>query len=319
MNIEALKKVRRVNLNVYNDSYTEAMPLRDLANTSLTQPLYANSVSVIRYSIPNREMPIFTYNNNLYKIRMSFQGNTYTQYISYIDLSGTGGDIYEISHLLQILNQGIKECWTGLNALITLPAEIPRFIYDINSEHYKIEAVTTGYKTTLSFPVTISVNDAMMEILQSLPVKYNTTPYSDTPYTFLFNPTAENTVGIYTIIEQECCTLSSYADPRQLIVASQLPIVPEIIAGDGKGNSGQSVINIMHSIIFNYSDGVKGFRNNLDFITTVNDYRPVSLSASPIYNISTSLYYITRDGRQRSFMVPPRTSVNVLLEFQLRE
>ena len=323
MNIETLKTVQRVNLNKYNPSKTEAIPLDALGNSTLTQPLYANSVSVIRYSIPNRETPIFTFFKDIYQMRLSYNGFTYTKYVDFIDLSGSGteqsGDVYEISHLLSMLNLCIEECVSGLNLLVSLPnTEVPRFIYDLNTEHYKIEANLSAYKSTIPQPIKISVNDAMMEILQSLPVKYNVAPYSDTPYTFLFNQTLENTVGTHIVIEQESCTLGSYADPRQLLVITQLPIRAEIFAGSSDG-SGQSIVNAMHSIIFNYSDGVKGFRNNLDFITTTNDYRPVSLSSTPIYDMTTRLYYITRDGRQRTFMIPPRTSVNILLEFQVKQ
>lgn len=311
-------KVTRVNLEIYNDNQELPLQVREIGGGSLTIPIKASSVNVLRYSIPNSWTPLFEFKDNTYRMRVSYNGQSYTKYVDFIDL-GSSHNVYDIDHILLMMNACIKQCVIGLNSLIAVPSitEIPYFSYDINTDLYKLTANKLYYDETLGQPMKIWINEALFNFFQSIPTIHDQISYpapTMTDFRFVFRGTTSNTSGNYITLNQENVTFSNYVDPRQLIITTSMPIQSEIFPLS-TGGSGQVYASVLQSYIFNYSDGNKGFRGNLDFNASVNQFRPISLTSTDIYSIKCNISYKTRDGKLKDFYLAPNASANIVLEF----
>jgi hypothetical protein len=207
---------------------------------------------------------------------------------------------------------------TGLNAKIAIDiTNVPYLSYDSVNDHYKMTAYGPSYKETLSTPIKIWFNEPLNNFLKTMPIKYvsATFPTPITEYRFVFNQTATNTVGNLITLEQESMTLQNYADPRQLIITTSMPITSEVFPNTG-GTSGQLYSPILQSYIFNYTDGIQGFNSTLDWYSVTNNFRAIKMTSTDIYTIKCNVYYLTRDGTRRTFNLPAFSSVNLLLEFR---
>ena len=309
------ENITRVNLEIFNLTDAE-VPLSEIGGGSLTIPIKAQSVNVLRYSIPNA-VPIFEFENNKYRFRLSYNGFTYTKYVDLIDM-GTGADIYELSNLILMFNTCISECFAGLASLVTLPTtDVPYIYYDYSREHYKVVANVNYFKENASQWIKLWFNDSVNNILRTLPIKYDKTTYTSplTDFRFTFNQNALNTSGNYITLEQESLTLQNYADPRQLIITTSLPIESELFPYTN-GASGQLYSPILQSYIYSYSDGIQGYNQTLDWFSVTNNFRPITITSTDIVTIKCNAFYLTRRGIRKPFLLPSNSSVNILLEFR---
>lgn len=309
----------RVNLSVYNSS-NDYVSLDFSEVGDLTMPIDAEYVNVVKFSIPNGGTPIWVFPTDypLY-ITLGYGGVYYQHQVTMIPITNDPTDInnvYEISHLLLILNQAIQTAVTQLNTIIpVLSVTAPYFTYDVNNHVYSLVVVTNAYSSLLPVYMTIAVNTPLFNILQSLPVREDITN-PNRRFTFLVVPTNENVyLTSYTKLTQESNSLSNYAYPRTMIITTSMPVSGEVFCSK-TASSQQTWLNVIQNLTLDYSNGVKNIIENNDFTTITDFYRSSKVMAKGIYSVKCSVYYQSSDGSVLPFLLPPYRSAFIMLEFK---
>lgn len=308
----------RVNLSVFNNS-NDYVPLDFTEVGDLTQPLNAEVVNVVKFSIPNGGTPIWVFPTYPLYITLGYNGVFYQQQVTMIPITNDPTDInnvYEISHLLLILNQAIQTAVTQLNLLIPVPSvSAPYFTYDNNNNVYSLVVLTSVYSSLLPVYMSVSVNTPLFNILQSLPVREDILN-PNRRFTFLVVPTNENVyLTNYTKLTQEANSLSNYAYPRTIIITTSMPVQGEVFCSK-TASSQQTWLNVIQNLTLDYSNGVKNLIENNDFSTVADFYRSSKIVANGIYSVKCGVYYQTSEGDVKPFLLPPYRSAFIMLEFK---
>lgn len=289
----------------------------------LTSPLKGSRVNVVKFSIPNSDVPVLEFTNSKYQFTLTYNGFEYSQYVDFEDRGTTTAEgyqnIYEIDHLCSMFNTALENAITGLNALVSLPGtastDFPRVIYNIETSKYELIALATYYGSTIVSPIKIYCNTAMFYVFQSMPVVYHPTYSTDKQYEFYFKQIVENTyLTNYIKIVQERNTINNYVQPRNIILSTSLP-VENMIFSSSTRNANQSGLAVVQTYNIPYFNGVLDHSENLEFIQPVNEYRSCKLTNVDIYAIQMQILYEKENGDIRNFYLPPYRSARIELEF----
>lgn len=285
----------------------------------LTQPIRASSVSVIKFSIPNASTPFMEFQANRYQITLTHNGFEFSQYLVWEDRGTTVNGInkvYEIDHLVSMMNTAFSAAVTGLNILVPLPTVVaPRVLYNTDTSRYEIIVKTTEYNSAAALPIKIYFNRPLFYIFKSVPIIEHPSPPAKI-FELLVKPIAENVyLTNFTKILQEAITFSNYAEVRNILITTSMPVEGMIICSTSS-NSGQSSLNVIQSYTIPYTNGVIDISENLDFNSPENNFRACRVSSNiDIYSIKCDVYYETSKGEVKQFYLPPFTSANIELEF----
>lgn len=308
----------RAKLTAINDG-TEEIRLNFNQMGDLTQPIRASTVSVVKFSIPNSGNPLLEFEANRYQFTLTYDGAEFAQYVEWEDrgteLNGVKR-VFEVDHICSMMNTALIDAVAGLNALKTLPStDPPRVVYNVDTSRYELMALASAYGSTIVKPIEIYCNRPLFYILQSLPVISYQNNSASKKFKFLFKQIAENTyLTNYIKLVQESITMSNYANVRNILITTSMPVEGMIICSTSS-NSGQSSLNVIQSYTVPYTNGVIDECENLDFVQPENGYRSCALSKADLYSIKCDIYYETSTGVIRPFYLPPFTSANIELEF----
>lgn len=306
----------RVNLEFYNKNPIATM-LNFSSVGSLVLPITAREIQVLKFSIPNSDIPIFDFKTNTYYFRLSYKTFSFTQYIVLED-RGSGSSMFEFEHLVSMMNTTLKNAVSGLDAVSghTLQSTVsPYIIYNSVTGLYSLIAPTNGYDSSMTDPIRIHVNRALFYILQTLPVYNEYTITGLYEYYFLFKNDLEHTYNTsYLRITQESITLSNYAYMRSLIIASNLPCQSEIITSNDS-SSNQSQFNILSSYTIPYEHGSIDLKSNTDYSTISERYRITQANLNNFYDLKCLIFYKTNENKILPMSIPPFTSAFLVLEF----
>jgi hypothetical protein len=284
---------------------------------TLTIPIDCNSVQIKRFSIPNAGTPLMEWvGDNVFQFTLTYKGYSFQQYVL-LENRGSANFIYEIDHLVSMINTALSSAVTGLDALyfvetgLNLPTMTsPYLIFDGISQLYSVVALTSAYSSLLPEPITISLNYPLFTILQSLPIYVigNT-------FQLLFKPSGENVyLTNYTKITQESITFPNYFTPQNIVITTNLPIEPEFISSSTQ-NSGGSSLSILQDYAFDFTSGVKDFKTHNIYNAPTEDYRRVKCVGRGIYNVRCQVYNKKRDGSLVPFILLPYQSASIKLHF----
>ena len=289
----------------------------------LSHPIMdVSQLAVLHFSIPNSDTPILVWPGDAYyQFKMSYGGFTTTQYVVFSD-RGSGQFVYEITHLLKMLNTALQLCLINLISQVTIAgSQTPHISYNYDTDTYSIVCCKAFNNDGINPFITLSVNQPLFYILESMPTIDN----GDGTFSFIivndpyntFTPLATGTWTNtpYTQITQEASSLSGYASPRFFVITTSMPIEPEIFSSI-TSNAGQSTANVVQTFTFDYSKGVRSLLLNNDYHSVVNDYRKVSVNGGVLYQIKMDIYWIDSAGGRHQFFLPPNDSaiITVMME-----
>lgn len=317
----------RVTLQHFNSTNKDTK--LDFSNAgTLTQPIReAKTISILRFNIPNSAMPIMLWSNpisnppidgdNLYSFTLSYMGISFTQYVKYINLNTIDPIywkgcklIYEMSHLVSMINKALKDAVDGLNALISLPSLVyPRVIFENN--YFSFIVLSSAYDSSLTNPIKIYMNDPLRYMFQSLPVTWDPTLL----YGLIFDVTPESTyLTNYIKITQNSMSLGNFLSMRTLLITTSMPIVSEIYSSSN-ANSNQTGINILQSFDMNYNNGITDILTNNEFYSPSEPFRRVDINCKNLYDIRCQVSIITNTGNILPFALPSLGYATITLEF----
>jgi len=308
----------RVKIIARNDSGDE-VNCNFQGTGNLTTPINATEVSVYKFSIPNAGNPIMEWTDNTFQITMTYDGETFSQYAVWEDRGGAINGInfvYEIDHLCNMFNTALTACVTGLNLLKTLPSVVvPRVLYNVDNSRFEIVVIASAYESTLAKPIKITVNQPLFYVLQGIPI-IGQVVGGVSVYEMIFKQIPENTyMSTYIKIVQESISISNYASVKEILISTSLPVEGLIICTTG-GDAGQSSINVIQSYTIPYSNGILDRCEDFNYVSPADMYRPCKVTGNNIYTVKCDLYYVSRNGAIRPFILPPYSSASIELEFR---
>lgn len=306
-----------LNLESYNNSPEEINLNFDNIGT-LTIPIECNSVQIKRFSIPNAGTPIMEWvGDNVYQFTLAYDSYSFSQYVL-MENRGSLTYIYEIDHLVSMMNTALTSAVAGLDAAYFagtgnhIPSTTaPYVIFDTNSQLFSVAALTSAYSNLLAKPITITLNYPLFTVLQSVPV----ISLGGGDFQLLFKPTTENVyLTNYTKISQESLTFPNFFTPQNIVITTTLPIEPEFISSASQ-NSGGSSLSILQDYTFDFTTGIKDFKTHNIYNAPTEDYRRVKCVAKGLYNIRCQVYNRKRDGTLTPFVLLPYQSASIKLHF----
>lgn len=298
----------RINLTDYNEANVDRrLNFQNIGN--LTSPLNADYVSVMRFSIPSGGIPLYYFEDDLTNsITLSYGAKSFTQDMILID-KGSGNWIFEVDHLVSMMNATFQTAVTGLNALISLPTLIPPcVVYDKLKSIFSIIVP----KTYASTPIYIDFDNDMWRFFQGLPsIKLNglqrliISPGQNGEKLFQTN---------YIKLTQEASTISNWFNVRIIYITTSLPIEAEVLTSTSI-NTGQSASNILSSYILPVERGTLDNYTSMDFVAPKDRFRPCRINAKDIYNVKCDVYYQDVRGHRQIFNIGARSMATIELEF----
>lgn len=303
----------RINLTDYNEeSVDRPLNFKNIGN--LTSPINGDYVSVIRFSIPASGIPLYHFETDFTNtFTLTYQSQSYTQAMLLED-RGSGNWIYEVNHLVSMMNTTLLNAWTGLNNLITLPTTIPpQVVYDKLNSVFSI-IVPFAYDTTGLSPIYIDMNRTMWRFLVGLPNIRNSLTNS---YRLMISQgqLGENIyLTTYIKMTQEAPTTSNWFNVRFVYITTSLPIESEIFTSTSI-NTAQMNANILASYVIPVENGTLDNFTSLNFISPHDRFRPCKITGKDLYNIKCDIYYQDVRGNQQSFYIGAKSIANIELEF----
>lgn len=305
----------RVNLTVNNPS--DAVVKLNFQNAgNLVQPINATHMNVVKFSIPSSEIPLMVWTTNwTYTITLAYGATIFTSPVLF-EYRGNDTNIFEIDHLISMINTTFTTCVTGLNLLLggTLPTTIaPYVLWNTATSLFSLVA-PTQYRDTAVTPIRVWLNNPMFGILQTIPI---TGPYVDPVQTYrvIFTPSFENTYRTtYIKLDQTSISLGNFATPRSILVSTSMPVQSEIFTSDDI-TSNQSYLNVIQNYTIDWSKGLLPLIANFDFSTVIDHYRPSKMTGGGIYNVKVDVSYLTNTGDILPFYLPSHSNAFILLDF----
>ena len=270
------------NLNQTNTG-TVTIPLE--FNVNLQVPFIKKpsdyDVSVIRFSIPNYNTPLFIFKDNYYKLTLSWGAYTVSKNVTYINQTPLPQEyIYEIQAFIQMLNGTIRSLVTTLNTLTgnTLPStELPYFSYSEVTTLISITANKNFYDSTLTTPIILSIGETLLPMLQGIPIISVSTKLYNIAFNN-YNGTNLIPDSNHETMTQQENTFANMVDFAAVVLTTNLPIQSEYIGQ-------QTTLPIIQDYL--PADlNINTFHNNIVY-NAIFPYRQVRMiSDVPFYSIT---------------------------------
>jgi len=295
---------------------------------TLNQPILHKAsewdVSVIRFVVPNYNTPIFTFQDNTYQMKLSYNGVSTTLYVPYIqfNVSTTFRGVYEIQDFIAMLNNALKLIVTQLNGLISLPVgattTIPYFSYSETTTLLSFTADKTLYASdgTVALPITLSYNGALFQKIHGLQV------YVDVNYInqLVQNNENGNTSGNNYIMTSQQPLFQQLTDFASIVFTSNLPTQNEYIGYNTNTAqiTGSQTQQIALPVLSDYSPTgftISNFHEPIVYNAVV-PYRQTQLRGNnTINNIHINAFIVNNAGTFIPVQLPPSGNANIKLMF----
>lgn len=292
-------------------------------------------LSVVKFEIPNNDIPLFIFKNNTYAVTMVNAGVSYRQTLSYTSPPGNlPGAIYAIQTFLDSLNEAIAIA----SGFVGIPVDaIPKVFLDRNNQLQGIRfpgttnpgAAPIDNWTSPSIGIeptwAMWMNWELFYFFQTMQVYFtgNFDPVDGRAYriivknnfdgNFLDPATlAPGAYGNYTMT-QETPLLSLYISVFSLIIASTLlPVNAELISfkRDSQSATFNTIADFNPGQVANYSDNFTPYLYNPAF------YRLVDLnSATPLNKLDFQIFYTDADGNIQPLYLLPSQRMSIKFIF----
>jgi hypothetical protein len=362
-------------IDMINNDTTGSRPLPAIRFDEIRNSPFLNApenyfISVVRFSFMSPTLPVFIpqcqlgqNNINLlnYSFTMSYTylGTTYNyqQYINYIpfDLSQplpnpplefqdlTSGYYYMYSYQqwCSMLNQGLIDCFNGLNAIITglggtLPTTNPPFLeFDPQNYIFTLNADELGYASTLPSPISLFANTTLQTILTGFQyIKYGDTgiPNGKNYQFMIYNTNNLNQIILpsYTALQmyQEVSSVA-LMNPIQSIVfgTTLIPVVPENVSVPKIWGSDSGLLNVGNNsniapVLTDFQvpfSPTNTYRPNIEYAPS-GEYRLIDLyGVSPLSSVDINIYWKDQFGGLHPMLLGAGCSGNLKLLFRRKD
>jgi hypothetical protein len=230
-----------------NNPTTTSIPLTFSKN--LQYPFISDpskyKVCLTFFELPNYNQPLFYFTPSSYYIELTYNSNiTIPVEIPFIADSNEPYAVYEMQHWIVMLNNGIA------NAIIQyavqfpsapLPSTIaPYFVYNEITQLCSLMSPKNYYDQSLSLPISISVNEALLLMIHGFPVTTLSGHYFKINCIDLHNNVSTISGTDYITMTQQSPNLGIMTSFSSVLITSSLPVKSEYI-------DQTSAINIMAS------------------------------------------------------------------------
>lgn len=296
---------------VLNNTTNSSIPLRfdQQLNIPFIQKPSEWDVSIIRFVLPNLNTRLFTFVDGDYEMSMYYNGHNIVQPIVYIPHSSdtTFRGVWDIQHMIDMMNATIGTLYTALNAVVTLPTnDMPYFTYDNVTQLISMTANKTYFASNIPLPIIIGINQKMLNFLEGMQFAFsipNGTFYEIIVADYNNN---EITTGYYTMTQQ-APTFAIYSDFNSVVLTTNLPIQNEFLG---------SATTL--PIIQDYCPAdlnITTYHNPIVYNSVV-PYRQVSMiSDQAFYSIRFDCFISNTAGLLTPMTLPPNSSANIKLMF----
>lgn len=314
------ESIQYINLRTYNAS--DKHILLDFTNMgAMTIPINSKYVMVYHYDFPNSSTPIMNFNENTYLFKLSYSTYSVQAYATYIDRGNSLGNgeqsIWEILHLMDIYNKTISSLVTALDSAVYagtsshLPSlVVPYFYFDPSTQLLSYVSTTSAYNSSLTTPIILSCNQAVMYQFASIDVSYNS---STNLFNFLVIPSNERTyMTTLTKMTQQSISVSSICDVQKILITTSLPVANEVFT---QVNAGQSNINVLQSFTYSFANGLMDFLSPNIYDAKTMKHKKIKCECNNLYQLSATCYYQTSEQHLHPFFLPPHKDATITLAF----
>jgi hypothetical protein len=303
-------RTKYYNLNASNlTGYSVPLRFNKSLNIAFIKDPHKYNVSVIRFVLPNYETPLFTFVDDNLKISLTYKTFSVTYPVIYASRLPAGSPqyVYEIQHLIDMLNTTIDTAFAALNFLSTLPTtDIPYFIYDPVTQLISYIANKTYYDDTVTDPIQIYLNSNLFKMLQGIPIVK--TALTDKTFRIVVQDAHNNTYNTnYWQMTQQGNTFENIVDFSNIVITTSMPIQNEYIGTD---------ISFPIMTDFCPSDlNIDTFHNNIVY-NAIFPYRQTAMASSePLYNVAINCYWSDATDKLNEILLPPNGTANIKLMF----
>lgn len=276
---------------------------------------------VMRFKLPNYGNPIFHFVDGSLTLSMGWKTNTVTEPVVWIPWSvdTVTRNCYYIDHLIYMLNNCLKTCWTSLNALAALPTtDVPYFQYNVANELISFVAHKSYYLTDditspLTDPIYVYENTLMNRMLEGMPVY--STKVSGREFRFKVLDLHNNTINTnYLEMIQESSSFNQICDQARILFYSDIPTISEVVGVSGNGTTQTAGLKVLADYQpDNYT--LSTYHADLMYNAIV-PYRTVQMtSQEQLRTIRINCAYADNLGNTYQFYCPPKGLATIKLLF----
>ena len=179
---------------------------------------------------------------------------------------------------------------------------VPRIILDNTTGLFAIIGTSTAlYDSAAANPIMIKFSAATYSLFQSINASY----YNN-EYTIIFTNIFENQYGTTDnalISRQSFTSVKNLADPKILILSSNLPIQPEYLASLTT-DTNLSSFNIVNQLSIDYTS-IQDLLTGYNYNTITNRFRECPMNRTDISLIRFSIFYLDGEGKFQPIYLPP--------------
>jgi len=362
--------IRINTLSPFNSEYIINMINNDLSKQEATAkvsyietrniPFLSNPsdyyLAVSSFSLETPSLPVFVpsveigqpnINKLIYKMTLGYNGNYETANVIYEpedttlnnpmpptviqDLESNYYNIYTYQHWINLLNKTLQGLITLLNNTHGISTTVPSFFkYDVNTGLIKFYAPVGFYENNLTHPITLSFNNALQTLLDSIPMKRIILSNVKT-WQLDILPSNEtivyNTVS-YNVSSQESSTICLLCPVRSVVFTSSILAVnsasvtpPQIFNSNSQlyssGNNA-GLANILTEFSVPISTPQNTYKQSVDY--KPSEYKWIDLKGqTPINNLEISAMWKDRYGNLRPFQLNSGCCCNINLYFRRKD
>lgn len=296
-------------------------------------------MSVVRFTIPLQQVPLFTFIDNLYTVTISNAGTDYQTTLLYVPFytsniiptptSPENRLVYSYQQFLDSINDALRTSFTASG----LPGASPYMTYDPVTQLISLIAPATFHDTAFTDqnqPIKVWFNTPLWSFFSNFQKLFN--GYTPTAvntngknFNIIIKPTGDNEITIPASfggplaglkMTQEFFSLFNWNDFRSLVITTNsIPIRAEIIPSGLIANNGKSGVNAGYrpvltdfELLFEKAGDTRGFAQ----YTPTAEYRLIDLiGTTPLTNIDLQFWYQNKNLELFPLYISPLQSLDV--------
>ena len=344
-----------INNIYYNGLYTNIQQGSQpaLFSTTFSQPLVnkANDyeMSIIKFSLPGNNIPLFIFQPNTYQVSISYDLNFYTEYVNFIPTNTFPSSdpryyyCWSYNLFIEMINIAIFNVWTTFktdNPSVT-SNYAPYLIYDAPTELITLYSESAVFGESISNGCQLFFNSVLFNFFQSFPyIYYPIGIFSESPDpnkewnqiwiqsngenkitslsppTYLTYGSTPSNIAGYSTIQEYACLWAWNVAQSIVITSSTLPTRAESLPSQGSNKGYPNLKSIITDYTLAVSSG-PDIRSRITYLPTA-EYRWCDLlSSNPIAQLDFQIYWL--DNLQNFYPLYVNTNDSVNIKFLFRK
>lgn len=298
--------------------------------------------SIVRFTVPIQQVPIFTFRDNTYSVTISNGATDFQQTLIYVpnytpNLTPGPPDnrqVYSYQQFLDSINNGLRSSFIASG----LPGIAPYMTFDPATELFSLNAPATFHNASFSDqnqPIKIWFNTPLWTFFGNFPKIFNGfSPASFNTngknFNLIIKPTGNNDITIPVsmggptpgyAMSQEFNSLSDWNTLQSIVFfTSTIPIryesIPATIANNTTTNN-NTTISSRQPILTDFELSDDGPLRNYAHYFAPGEYRLVDMTGTnPLRNIDIQVYSQDKNGNLTPIYIQPFDSLTVKILFR---